>query len=227
MMKINEKYAAFCQQRLLDAPDAHPAWGWLRDLGLKRPDGSDDLSAVWRFGLGLALPTAEDIRNWALAEVTAADDRELVVSELSRLANRILMPVRELTGDVVGFCARVMPGSTSPGKYVNSRETPTFQKRQIVYGLDVLAAEGSGKRTLQIYEGQVDVWRAYEAGSRSAVCAPLSPEGAAKLVPYAEKAVLRFEDSRFSQRMCAQTRQWLESAGVPCELGDPLADVRM
>lgn len=85
MMKINEKYATFCQRRLLDAPDAHPAWGWLRDLGLKRPDGTDDSSAVWRFGLGLALPTAGDIRDRVLAQGTVADDRELVVCKVNKL----------------------------------------------------------------------------------------------------------------------------------------------
>lgn len=86
-----------------------------------------------------------------------------------RFRGRLVVPVRDVQGRVVGFTARVTPllpedDKTRDAKYVNSPETPLFQKRRIVFGLERAGkALRDGGRFLLV-EGQLDVIRCWEAG---------------------------------------------------------------
>jgi len=126
-----------------------------------------------RFELGFA-PDA-----WhALTENTKAGESELQQSGMlvrsdsgrthDRFRNRIMYPIRDRRGRVIGFGGRVMDNSEP--KYLNSPETPLFQKGRELYGLYELrrATRGSPDRIL-VVEGYMDVIALAQAGIDTAV----------------------------------------------------------
>lgn len=86
-----------------------------------------------------------------------------------RFRNRLLWPVREVTGEVVGFGARKLDPSEDGPKYLNSPESPIFHKGRLLYGLDLAKREISRKGEAVIVEGYTDVMACHEAGVTTAV----------------------------------------------------------
>ena len=95
-------------------------------------------------------------------------------SFIDRYRNRLIWPVRNISGDVVGFGARKMasdeanPNDQSP-KYLNTSETPVYKKSQLLYGLDMARKEIISKRQVVVVEGYTDVMAAQLAGVTTAV----------------------------------------------------------
>ena len=95
-------------------------------------------------------------------------------SYIDRYRNRLIWPVRNISGDVVGFGARKMasdeanPNDQSP-KYLNTSETPIYKKSQLLYGLDMAKKEIISKRQVVVVEGYTDVMAAQLAGVTTAV----------------------------------------------------------
>ncbi len=95
-------------------------------------------------------------------------------SYIDRYRNRLIWPVRNISGDVVGFGARKMasdeanPNDQSP-KYLNTSETPVYKKSQLLYGLDLAKKEIMNKRQVVVVEGYTDVMAAQLAGVTTAV----------------------------------------------------------
>jgi len=83
---------------------------------------------------------------------------------------RVLIPIRDRLGRVVGFGGRVFgPGEHDGPKYVNTPETPLFHKGELVFGLDLAANGVRSTHQLLIVEGYTDVMAAHQAGWRNAV----------------------------------------------------------
>ena len=97
---------------------------------------------------------------------------------IDRYRNRLIWPVKDISGDVVGFGARKLASDevdTGP-KYLNSPETPVYKKNQILYGLDMAKKEIAKNRQVVIVEGYTDVMAAHLAGVTTAVAGePLEP----------------------------------------------------
>ena len=153
----------FYQQQLRNTPSAID---YLKGRGI-----SGDTAQ--RFEIGFS-PDA-----WhALTENTNADESSLVQSGMlirkdsgkshDRFRNRIMYPIRDRRGRVIGFGGRVMDNAEP--KYLNSPETPLFQKGRELYGLFELrrASRGSPERIL-VVEGYMDVIALAEAGIDHAV----------------------------------------------------------
>ena len=90
---------------------------------------------------------------------------------IDRYRNRLIWPVKDISGDVVGFGARKLASDevdTGP-KYLNSPETPVYKKNQILYGLDMAKKEIAKNRQVVIVEGYTDVMAAHLAGVSTAV----------------------------------------------------------
>lgn len=85
---------------------------------------------------------------------------------------RIMFPIRDSAGQVVGFGGRVLPGSDNPAKYMNSPESAVFHKSKVLYGLFENMASIRKSRSAILTEGYLDVVGLYEAGLDTAV-APL------------------------------------------------------
>ncbi|MEY4313534.1 MAG: hypothetical protein RIS93_114 [Actinomycetota bacterium] len=161
---------------------------------------------------------------------------------IDRYRNRLIWPVKDISGDVVGFGARKLATDevdTGP-KYLNSPETPVYKKNQILYGLDMAKKEIAKNRQVVIVEGYTDVMAAHLAGVSTAVatCGTAFGDEHIRIIrrllmdadafrgeviftfdgdAAGQKAALRaFEDD---QKFVAQTFVAVEPNGMdPCEL---------
>jgi len=161
---------------------------------------------------------------------------------IDRYRNRLIWPVKDISGDVVGFGARKLASDevdTGP-KYLNSPETPVYKKNQILYGLDMAKKEIAKNRQVVIVEGYTDVMAAQLAGVTTAVatCGTAFGDEHIRIIrrllmdadafrgeviftfdgdAAGQKAALRaFEDD---QKFVAQTFVAVEPNGMdPCEL---------
>ena len=161
---------------------------------------------------------------------------------IDRYRNRLIWPVKDISGDVVGFGARKLATDevdTGP-KYLNSPETPVYKKNAILYGLDMAKKEIAKNRQVVIVEGYTDVMAAHLAGVSTAVatCGTAFGDEHIRIIrrllmdadafrgeviftfdgdAAGQKAALRaFEDD---QKFVAQTFVAVEPNGMdPCEL---------
>lgn len=183
--------------RLRDAPDADQARRYLQDRQIML-DAAGELSLGWapKGGDFLAAMTTLGITEATLEEaalIMRRDDGTVV----PRFRNRLLFPIHDLRGRVVGFGGRLL-GAGEP-KYLNSPETPIFHKGEQLYHMHVarLAIRKAGLAIL--VEGYFDVIRLSLAGIDHVV-APLGTaltEAQAKLLRrYGEEVVLCYDSDK-------------------------------
>ncbi len=91
-----------------------------------------------------------------------------------RFRGRLMIPIRDVQERVIAFTARVTPltpddDRTKDAKYVNSPETPLFQKRRVVFGLERAGTVVRGGGRFLLVEGQLDVIRCWESGIPEAI----------------------------------------------------------
>lgn len=134
MHTANEKAAALFHQFLLNNQAAEPARHYLAERGIPA-------ECISRFQLGYAPDRWDFLANALIKEqITPAIAKEagLLVAKdqggyYDRFRQRVLFPIFSLTGRVVGFGGRIL-GAGDP-KYLNSPETPVFDKSRILFGL--------------------------------------------------------------------------------------------
>jgi len=86
-----------------------------------------------------------------------------------RFRNRIVWPIHELSGDVVGFGARRIDDTEDSPKYLNTPETPLYKKSHVLYGLDRARRSIAKSQQVVVVEGYTDVMAAHLAGVDNAV----------------------------------------------------------
>ena len=171
LVAANLLAATFFQEQLNTSPDA--AHG--RDLLTKR---GFDKNACQTFGVGYA-PDSWDVLTKHL-RAAGYTIEELELAGLSKMGdrgpidkfrNRLTWPIRDISGDVVGFGARKLASDEEDQgpKYLNTSETPIYKKSQVLYGLDMAKKEIAKKRQVVIVEGYTDVMAAHLAGITTAV----------------------------------------------------------
>ena len=89
-------------------------------------------------------------------------------TKYDRFRNRLMIPIRNLDGRIVGFGARTLEKEGIP-KYLNSPQTPLFDKSRILFGLDMAKRNIREARQAVIVEGYMDVIRAWQGGYRNVV----------------------------------------------------------
>jgi DNA primase len=88
---------------------------------------------------------------------------------VDRFRGRLLWPIRDLAGDVVGFGARKLYDDDNGPKYLNTSETPIYKKSSMLYGLDLAKKEIAKRRQAVVVEGYTDVMACHLAGVPTAV----------------------------------------------------------
>jgi len=161
---------------------------------------------------------------------------------IDRYRNRLVWPIKDISGDIVGFGARKLASDDvdQGPKYLNTAETPIYKKSQILYGLDMAKKEIAKKRQVVIVEGYTDVVACHLAGITTAVatCGTAFGDDHIRIIrrllmdddafrgeviftfdgdAAGQKAALRaFDDD---QKFVAQTFVAVEPSGMdPCEL---------
>jgi DNA primase len=171
LIEAHKAAAEFYQEQLQAAGSAQVGRDFLKARGF-------DQAAAHHFGVGYAPDEWDALTKHLRAQGFSVE--ELQVGGLSkegqrgpidRFRHRLVWPIRDLSGDVVGFGARKLstdPGDTSP-KYLNSPETPIYKKNQVLYGLDLAKKEIARTRQAVVVEGYTDVMAAHLAGITTAV----------------------------------------------------------
>ena len=250
------------RQRLLDAHKV--AAEFYRDQLLTQGAGTArqflqergfDRAAAEHFGVGYApqgwdtLLTHLTGRGFTLDELKLTGMFSASSSNAGRFYDRfrgrLIWPIRDITGDTVGFGARKLYEDDQGPKYLNTPETSLYKKSQVLYGIDLAKREIAKNRQLVVVEGYTDVMACHLAGVGTAVatCGTafgtdhikiarrlLSDDGAGGEVVFTfdgdaagQKAALRaFEED---QRFNSQTYVAVEASGAdPCELRQTRGD---
>ncbi len=170
LIAANTQAAKFYQEQLNGAQAGHG-----RELLTKR---GFDKEACTQFGVGFAPDEWDGLTrhlramNFTVEELeTAGLSKMGQRGPIDRFRNRLTWPIRDISGDVVGFGARKLASDAQDQgpKYLNTPETPIYKKSQILYGLDVAKKEIAKKRQAVIVEGYTDVMAAHLAGITTAV----------------------------------------------------------
>jgi DNA primase len=137
---------------------------------------SFDKSAADTFGIGYAPKGWNGLRDFLRSK--GFTDDELQASGLvsagdkgvyDRFRGRLIWPIRDVTGQTIGFGARKLYDDDKGPKYLNTPETPVYHKSQVLYGLDLAKRDISKSRQVVVVEGYTDVMAAHLSGVATAV----------------------------------------------------------
>jgi DNA primase len=161
--------AEFYRDQLV-SPGARKAREFLAERGFGRdaaerygcgfaPEGWDNLAKYLR-QKGF---TAEELTTGGLAKPARSG------SLIDRFRRRLVWPIKDLTGDVIGFGARRLFEDDDGPKYLNTPESPLYKKSHVLYGIDQAKREIAKRGRVVVVEGYTDVMACHEAGEPTAV----------------------------------------------------------
>jgi DNA primase len=219
LLEIHDKLAQRWQNTL-----ANEAAGQLaRDYLNKRGVSAD---AIKLFHLGAAPDTWDDTVNWARSKDYPLDlvekagliiRKEETGNYYDRFRGRLMFPICDEQGRVVGFSGRVLSGDEKTAKYVNSPETAIFTKSKIFFGLDKSKRAILDAGYAIICEGQLDLIACFMNGVQNIV----APQGTAftdqharLLKRYANEAVLCFDSDNAGQNAIVRSLDHLLASGL-------------
>ena len=172
------------------------------------------------FGIGFAPNTWSGLTD--AMKKKGYTDQELIDAGLvsqkgnrifDRFRNRLMFPIIDVRGNIIGFGGRVMDDSTP--KYLNSPETVIFNKRKNLFGLNL--AKKSKLGYLILVEGYMDAIALHQYGFDCAVASlgtSLTEEHAVLLSRYTEQVVLIYDGDEAGQRATRRAIPMLEKAGI-------------
>ncbi len=169
-LELNAAAATYFHNLLTQAPAAAE----VRDYLVKRELTSDTIAL---FELGYALNEWDALikhftaRGYTLAELVAAGlvtERDDGSPGYDRFRHRLMIPIRDAQGKVIGFGARALEANQVP-KYLNSPQTTLFDKSSTLYGLDLAKKHIRQAEQVVIVEGYMDVIQAYQRGAANVV----------------------------------------------------------
>jgi DNA primase len=160
------------------------------------------------FGIGYATEAWDDLSRALVADGVEPDD--LITIGVSvrndrgglrdRFRARIIFPIKDPGGAVIGFGGRILPGidhgDFEPPKYLNSPETPLYRKSRVLYGVSEARSEIVAKDQVLVCEGYTDVIGLHQAGFANAVATCGTAVGAEHLRAlsrYTPRIVLAFD----------------------------------
>jgi DNA primase len=184
-------------------------------------------AAVRRFGLGYA-PKAWD----ALATAASASGFHLEVFEQAglllprrergrfydRFRHRLMFPIFSHVGKVVGFAGRLLEPEAKQPKYINSPETPVYQKGRILYGLYQARHAIRKREEAILVEGYTDVIALHQAGLEHAVASSgtaLTAEQVRLLARYARRVVLLYDADPAGEQATLRSIDLFLEQGLP------------
>lgn len=170
LIEAHRAAAEFYHSRLLETPEARIGRDFLRERGFASPEAK-------LFGIGYAPRAGEELARHLRSK--GFTDDELTIGGLcgrgsrglyDRFRGRLIWPIRDITGDTIGFGARRLYDNDRIGaKYLNTTETPIYKKSNVLYGLDLAKKSIRDERQVVVVEGYSDVMAAHLSGVEGAV----------------------------------------------------------
>lgn len=186
--------------------------------------------AVALFRLGCAPEAWDDTVNWAKSrghDLAVVEQAGLIVRKdpegggppryYDRFRGRLMFPIGDEQGRVIGFSGRILSGDEKTAKYVNSPETPLFHKSRVIYGLDKSRRALLDTGRAIICEGQLDLIACFMSGVQNVVApqgTALTPEHCHILKRYASEVVLCFDSDTAGQNAALRALDDLIASGL-------------
>ena len=213
---LHKEAARFFHGRLM-APEGAEALKYALGRGMPK-------STIINFGIGYAPDswtslvdalrkkgyTDEELKESGLVTVSQKNGRIF-----DRFRDRLMFPIIDVRGNVIGFGGRIMKNDPNAAKYLNSPETPIFNKRKNLFGLNI--AKKSKLGYLILVEGYMDAIALHQYGFDCAVASlgtSLTEEHAVLLSRYTENVVLIYDGDTAGQRAAQRAIPMLEKAGL-------------
>lgn len=219
LLEIHEQITQRWQTALANEPSGQIARDYLQRRGVSA-------EAIQLFRLGYAPDLWDDTVNWARSkgfELATVEKGGLILHKegsdhfYDRFRGRLMFPICDEQGRVVGFSGRVLSGDEKTAKYVNSPETPIFTKSKIFFGLDKSKRALLDAGRAVICEGQLDLIACFMGGVQNIV----APQGTAFtadhariLRRYVEEVVLCFDSDDAGQNAAVRALDHLLASGL-------------
>jgi len=213
IFELNKKAARFFHNALID-PKNSAALKYITDRGLTP-------RTIKHFGIGYADTEFGSLSGYLKSE--GYTDEELKEAFLcgtnkygkpfDMFRGRIMFPIIDVSGEVVAFGGRII-GDGTP-KYLNSSDTPVFNKRRNLYALNY--AKATTDSTLILCEGYMDVVALHQAGFYNAVATlgtAITPEQARIMTRYANKIYVCYDSDEAGIRATNKAITLLGEAGL-------------
>ncbi len=168
LIQANAAAHEFYRQQL-ETPQAQKARDFLLDRGFSQ-------ELIYEFECGYA-PEGWDTTTKHLLRM-GFDFKELEAAGLSKMGKRgpidmfhrrLLWPIKDMSGNVIGFGARKLFDDDPMGKYMNTRETMLYKKTKVLFGIDLAKRNIASQHQTVVVEGYTDVMAMYAAGVKTAV----------------------------------------------------------
>ncbi|HIZ75166.1 MAG TPA: DNA primase [Candidatus Mediterraneibacter stercoravium] len=225
ILEINKLAAKYFYVQL-KSERGNAAYTYLKDRQL-----SD--KTITAFGLGYSNKFSDDLYKYLRSKgyseelirqagLISTDERQGVYD---KFWNRVMFPIMDVNSRVIGFGGRVM-GDAKP-KYLNSPETPVFDKSRNLYGLN--RARTSRKPYFLLCEGYMDVIALHQAGFTNAVASlgtALTPGHASLIRRYVQEVYLTYDSDDAGTRAALRAVPILREAGISAKVirMDPYKD---
>lgn len=213
---INRETARFFHNCLLSDEGAW-AREYLLGRGLKP-------ATIKKFGLGAAPDSWDALikhlksKGYTIDEMVTANvvGKSQRGTYYDRFRKRVMFPIINIRGNVVGFSGRAMPGEDKQGgKYVNTSDTPVYKKSANLFGMNL--AKNHCEERIILVEGNMDVISLHQAGFENTV-APLgtafTEEQANILARYTKEVVLTMDADAAGQKAIRRAAEILEKTGL-------------
>ncbi|MEK7707335.1 MAG: DNA primase [Verrucomicrobiota bacterium] len=219
LLQIHEQIAQRWQSCLANEAAGQIARDYLAKRGVSA-------EAIKLFRLGCAPDLWDDTVNWAkskghdLAVVEKAGlilRKEGAENYYDRFRGRLMFPICDEQGRVIGFSGRVLSGDEKTAKYVNSPETPIFTKSKVFFGLDKSKRAILDAEFAIVCEGQLDLIACYMAGIQNMVApqgTALTADHARILKRYVDEVVLCFDSDKAGQNAAVRSLDGLLASGL-------------
>lgn len=193
-----------------------------------RSDGRGFPAALFNYLRGMGFSSQVIV---ASGSVYKKDGQEAYVD---RFRERIMFPIADSLGRVVGFSARLLPGSDSPqGKYINTPGTILYDKGGLFYGFHLAKQSIREMAEVVMLEGNLDVILSHQAGVKQAVATcgtALGKKQLSLLRRYTQKLVLAFDADMAGVKATKRAAElaWeddLDVKVIPIKIGKDVADI--
>jgi DNA primase len=174
LLDIHREATAFFHEQLMRNPAAQHARDYMQSRGF-----GSSMAASWAVGwmpdqpkLFLDWARAKNFKGRELADSGLASQRDEQNPKAGlyvRFLDRLMFPIRNEIGDVIGFSGRQLRENKNSGKYVNSPETLLFKKSRVFFGLDRAKKPILKEKAALLCEGQIDAISCHELGIAHAI----------------------------------------------------------
>lgn len=214
LLRLHEEVSAYFQENLGKAGIAQ------RYLDKRRI--SREVARKWR--IGYSTDAWDGLLQWAgkkySPEILQTAGLALKSEEgrvYDRFRGRLMFSICDEQGRVVGFSGRILTDDKDQPKYVNSPETPIFQKGRVLFALDKAKRSIIEEKFAVLCEGQIDTISCHEAGITNVVApqgTALTDQHARILKRYAEEVVLMYDADAAGQNAIVRSAEPLWEAGM-------------